>query len=49
MDYALEERIGNPDLFTGRNKKMEYFSQVSSVFQANVVSLCLSGKNFLKK
>jgi hypothetical protein len=25
MDYALEERIGNPDLFTGRNEEMEYF------------------------
>ena len=25
MDYALEERIGNPALFTGRNEEMEYF------------------------
>jgi hypothetical protein len=25
MDYALKERIGKPDLFTGRNKEMEYF------------------------
>ncbi len=25
MDYALEERIGNPGLFTGRNEEMEYF------------------------
>ncbi|HLP44345.1 MAG TPA: hypothetical protein VK186_20865 [Candidatus Deferrimicrobium sp.] len=25
MDYALEERIGNPDLFTGRNKEITYF------------------------
>lgn len=25
MDYVLEERIGNPDLFTGRNKELEYF------------------------
>ncbi|UCH92240.1 MAG: hypothetical protein JSV88_18345 [Candidatus Aminicenantes bacterium] len=25
MDYALEERIGNPDLFTGREKELDYF------------------------
>jgi hypothetical protein len=25
MDYALEERIGNPDLFTGRKEEMAYF------------------------
>jgi len=25
MEYALEERIGNPDLFTGRNEEVEYF------------------------
>jgi hypothetical protein len=25
MDYALEERIGNPDLFTGRKEEMDYF------------------------
>ncbi|MDQ1352129.1 MAG: hypothetical protein QG657_2435 [Acidobacteriota bacterium] len=25
MGYALEERIGNPDLFTGRNEEMTYF------------------------
>ncbi|MCI0470771.1 MAG: hypothetical protein L0Y73_03840, partial [Candidatus Aminicenantes bacterium] len=25
MDYALEERIGNPDLFTGRKKDMDFF------------------------
>jgi hypothetical protein len=25
MEYALEERIGNPDLFTGRNKEMTFF------------------------
>jgi len=25
MDYALEERIGNPDLFTGRNKEQAFF------------------------
>jgi hypothetical protein len=25
MEYALEERIGNPGLFTGRNKEMAYF------------------------
>jgi hypothetical protein len=25
MDYALEERIGNPDLFTGRKEEMVYF------------------------
>ncbi|HLP61023.1 MAG TPA: hypothetical protein VK186_19425, partial [Candidatus Deferrimicrobium sp.] len=25
MEYALEERIGNPDLFTGRNEEMTYF------------------------
>ena len=25
MDYALEERIGNPDLFTGRKKELAYF------------------------
>ena len=25
MDYALKERIGNPDLFTGRKKELDYF------------------------
>jgi len=25
MDYALEERIGNPDLFTGRQVELDYF------------------------
>ncbi len=25
MDYALEERIGNPDLFTGRKEELDYF------------------------
>jgi hypothetical protein len=25
MDYALEERIGNPELFTGRKAEMSYF------------------------
>ncbi|MCU0288248.1 MAG: hypothetical protein MUF15_17865, partial [Acidobacteria bacterium] len=25
MDYAREERIGNPDLFTGRKKELDYF------------------------
>ncbi len=25
MDFALEERIGNPDLFTGRKKELDYF------------------------
>jgi hypothetical protein len=25
MDYALEERIGNPDLFTGRKAELAYF------------------------
>ncbi len=25
MDYAKEERIGNPDLFTGRKKELAYF------------------------
>jgi hypothetical protein len=25
MDYALEERIGNPDLFTGRRAELDYF------------------------
>ncbi|MCP4154146.1 MAG: hypothetical protein GY757_40850 [bacterium] len=25
MDYALEERIGNPDLFTGRKKELAYY------------------------
>jgi hypothetical protein len=25
MDYALEERIGNPNLFTGRKAELDYF------------------------
>jgi hypothetical protein len=25
MDYAYEERIGNPDLFTGRKEELDYF------------------------
>ncbi len=25
MEYALEERIGEPDLFTGRKKELDYF------------------------
>ncbi|HLP57868.1 MAG TPA: hypothetical protein VK186_03525 [Candidatus Deferrimicrobium sp.] len=25
MEYALEERIGNPELFTGRQKELDYF------------------------
>jgi len=25
MDYALEERIGNPELFTGRKEELTYF------------------------
>ncbi|MCP4219352.1 MAG: hypothetical protein GY765_32255, partial [bacterium] len=25
MDYVLEERIGNPDLFTGRKEELTYF------------------------
>ena len=25
MDYALEERIGNPVLFTGGKKEMAYY------------------------
>ena len=25
MDYALEERIGHPDLFTGRKEELAYF------------------------
>ncbi len=25
MEYALEERIGNPDLFTGRKEELVYF------------------------
>ena len=25
MDYAKEERIGDPDLFTGRKEEMAYF------------------------
>ncbi len=25
MEYALEERIGNPDLFTGRKEELTYF------------------------
>ncbi|MCP4149640.1 MAG: hypothetical protein GY757_17980, partial [bacterium] len=25
MDYALEERIGHPDLFTGRKEELPYF------------------------
>ncbi len=25
MDYAYEERIGNPDLFTGRKQELAYF------------------------
>jgi hypothetical protein len=25
MDYALEERIDNPDLFTGRKEELAYY------------------------
>jgi len=25
MDYALKERIGKPELFTGRKKELDYF------------------------
>jgi hypothetical protein len=25
MDYALEERIGNPELFTGRKEELTYY------------------------
>ncbi|MCP4148989.1 MAG: hypothetical protein GY757_14675, partial [bacterium] len=25
MEYALDERIGNPDLFTGRKKELAYY------------------------
>jgi hypothetical protein len=25
MGYAYEERIGNPDLFTGRKTELDYF------------------------
>ena len=25
MEYALEERIGNPELFTGRKEELTYF------------------------
>ncbi len=25
MEYAIEERIGNPDLFTGRKKELDFF------------------------
>ncbi len=25
MEYALEERIGNPDLFSGRKEELTYF------------------------
>ncbi len=25
MDYAIEERIGNPDLFTGRKEELDYY------------------------
>ena len=25
MDYALKERIGKPELFTGRKKELTYF------------------------
>ena len=27
MEYALEERIGNPDLFTGRKEELAYFQK----------------------
>jgi hypothetical protein len=50
MDYALEERIGNPDLFTGRNEEMTYFLKwINDIKQKKSMSTAILARRKMGK
>jgi len=50
MEYVLEERIGNPDLFTGRKKELAYFLKwITDIKEKNPrVQPCWPGEKWVK-
>jgi hypothetical protein len=50
MDYAHEERIGNPDLFTGRKEELAYFLKwISDVKERKSMSTALLARRKMGK
>ena len=50
MDYTLKERIGNPDLFTGRKKELDYFLKwINDIKQEKSQSTALMARRKMGK
>ena len=50
MEYALEERIGNPELFTGRKKELEYYlNWISDIKKKNSKSTAILARRKMGK
>lgn len=50
MDYALKERIGKPDLFTGRKKELAYFLKwIADIKQEKSQSTALMARRKMGK
>jgi hypothetical protein len=50
MDYALEERIGNPDLFTGRKAELDYFLKwISNIKERKSMSTAVLARRKMGK
>ncbi len=50
MDYAYEERIGNPDLFTGRKEELAYFLKwISGVKEKKSMSTAILARRKMGK
>jgi hypothetical protein len=50
MDYAYEERIGNPDLFTGRKQELAYFLKwISDIKERKSMSTALLARRKMGK
>ncbi len=50
MDYALKERIGNPDLFTGRKQELAYFLKwINDIKQEKSQSTALMARRKMGK
>jgi len=50
MDYALEKRIGNPDLFVGRKKERGYFLKwIDDInYKGNTITRKVTGKTLTR-
>ena len=50
MEYALEERIGNPDLFTGRKAELDYFLKwISNIKERKSMSTAVLARRKMGK